>query len=81
MSLPILWTHYHHGEKQNKSHYKAYCKGCVTQEEELAAWQLDNAISPGAELELAAMVLIKKERFEQGEQCCTVRDYVKSNGY
>ena len=65
MSLPIHWTHYHHGKKQNKSHYKAHCKGCVTHKEELAAWQLDDAISLGAELELAAMVLIKKQRFEQ----------------
>jgi hypothetical protein len=25
----ILSGHFHRGEKQNKSHHKSYCKGCV----------------------------------------------------
>jgi hypothetical protein len=24
-----LWAYFHQGEKQNSSHYKAYCLGCI----------------------------------------------------
>jgi hypothetical protein len=29
MSLNPLWPFFHRGEKQNASHHRAYCKGCV----------------------------------------------------
>jgi len=29
MSLNPLWPFFHCGDKQNNSHYKTYCKGCV----------------------------------------------------
>jgi hypothetical protein len=33
--LGKLWYFFHKGEAQNKSHHKAYCKGCVTVKLEL----------------------------------------------
>jgi len=67
MSLQAVWSAYHRGEKQNRSHYKAYCKGCVCHEEAQAEL-LDESIISGPELDVATTLLAKKRLFEEGEQ-------------
>jgi hypothetical protein len=51
MSLQAVWTAYYHGKKQNRSHYKADCKGCVNHEEAQAEL-LDETIISGPELDV-----------------------------
>jgi hypothetical protein len=74
MSLQAVWSAYHRGEKQNKSHYKAYCKGCV-QHEEAQAELLDESIISG---DVTTALLAKKQLFEKGKQrrSSILRSYV-----
>jgi hypothetical protein len=65
MSLQAVWSAYHCGEKQNKSHYKAYCKECV-RHKEAQAELLDKSIILG---DVATTLLAKKQLFEEGKQC------------
>jgi len=67
MSLQAVWTTYYRGKKQNRSHYKAYCKGCV-HHEEAQAELLDETISE-PELDVTTTLLAKKRLFEEGKQC------------
>jgi hypothetical protein len=57
MSLQDIWSSYHHGKKQNWSHYKAYCKGCVCHQE-VQAELLDDTLEP--ELDVTTTLLVKK---------------------
>jgi hypothetical protein len=68
MSLQAIWTAYYRGKKQNRSHYKAYCKGCV-HHEEAQAGLLDKTIISEPDLDVATTLLAKKRLFEEGEQC------------
>jgi hypothetical protein len=45
MSLNVLWPFFHHREKQNSSHFKAYCKGCMTHHEAQAELLDESAVS------------------------------------
>ena len=63
MSLQAVWSAYHRGEKQNRSHYKAYCKGCVCHKEAQAEL-LDES---GPDSDVTITLLAKKRLFEEGE--------------
>ena len=60
MSLQAVWTACYCGKKQNRGHYKAYCKGCV-HHEEAQVELLDETIIPEPDLLVATMLLVKKQ--------------------
>ena len=63
MLLNLLWSCFHCREKQNTSHYKAYCKGCVhhyTTEAKL------HDQSGDSELDDSASVVKGKSQFDAG---------------
>ena len=73
MSLQDIWSSYHHGEKQNQSHYKAYWKGCVHYQEAQAEL-LDDTSEP--ELDVTTTLLVNKQLFEEGEQQHPFQDHI-----
>ena len=66
-SLQAVWTAYYHGKKQNRCHYKAYCKGCVCHEEAQMEL-LDKTIILEPELDVTTTLLAKKWLFKEGKQ-------------
>ena len=63
MSLNPLWSFFHRGEKQNTSHYKAYCTGCVHHYvTEAKLWDQ----SDDSELDATASVVKEKSQFDAG---------------
>jgi len=71
MSLQAVWSAYHRGEKQNGSHYKAYCKGCVRHKEAQAellhpSWLLPAEINAESELMQALAEIDEDERPDDG---------------
>ena len=69
MSLNPLWLFFYCGEKQNTSHYKAYCKGCVKYYMSTAKlWdQSDNSA-----LDAAACLVKEKNQFNTGAYKITI---------
>ena len=63
MSLNPLWPFFHRGEKQNASHYRAYCKGCVGHY--MAEAKLRD-LSDDSELDAVAKVVKEKNLFTAG---------------
>jgi hypothetical protein len=77
--LQAVWSTYHHGKKQNKSYYKAYCKGCVCHEEAQVEL-VDKCIISG---DVITTLLAKKQPFEEGKQCRSsiLRSYVDDSNH
>jgi hypothetical protein len=72
MSLNALWPFFHCGEKQNSSHFRAYCKGCVAHHEAQAKLLDESVISDDVD---AGTVMLAKQLFKEGVQiicfgCC-----------
>ena len=63
MLLNPLWSFFHRGEKQNTSHYKAYCKGCV--HHYVTEAKLRDQ-SDDSELDATASVVKEKSQFDAG---------------
>ena len=65
MLLPVLWTFFHHGEKQNSSHFRAHCKGCVSYHLLQAALLADP--DDAEDLNPTAKLIAEKFIFDQGK--------------
>jgi hypothetical protein len=66
MSLNALWPFFHRGEKQNSSHFRAYCKGCVTHHEAQAELLDESAVSD--DVDAGTAMRAKQKLFEEGAQ-------------
>jgi hypothetical protein len=64
MSFNPLWPFFHHGEKQNKSHHKSYCKGCV--HHYVMEAKLQEESNELEELDVAVAVLKNNCHFDNG---------------
>ena len=65
MSLPVLWTFFHRGEKQNSSHFRAHCKGCVSYHLLQATLLADP--DDVEDLDLMAKLIAENLIFDQGK--------------
>lgn len=62
--LKDLWPFFYHGEKQNTSHWKAYCKGCV-RHAEAQAELLDEDLNL-AEMDAGSQQIAKNKLYVDG---------------
>src|ERR1700676_350724 len=62
MSLNPLWPFFHCRDKQNNSHHKTYCKGCIQHYVTDAKLQVPN----DPELDAAGIVVKEKNYFDAG---------------
>jgi hypothetical protein len=62
-----FWLFFHHGEKQNTSHWKAHCKGCVRHAE---AWAelLDEDLNLTT-MDAGSQQIVKSKLYMYGAKC------------
>jgi len=69
MSATSLWPFFHRGEKQNLSHYTAFCKACVAHHKSiLEKEELEN----GEELDAAEQLATEERIFKEGKPNNTI---------
>ena len=62
--LKDLWPFFYHGEKQNTSHWKAHCKGCVGHAE--AQVELLDEDLNLAEMDAVSQQIVKNKLYMDG---------------
>ena len=70
MALKELWSYFHRGDKQNTTHWEAYCKACVTHYQRVLEIDGDDVWDASGELDRAENI------FKEGERLSYVKGHV-----